>query len=94
MDIVVFKTNISFALKSFIDSCHIEVLDDPNCLSFISKNEDKRGEGHAENLMKFILEHFRSRIHSLTSSLGFLEQLSKNFELERAMTYLSVTSFN
>ena len=36
-DIVVFKTIISFALKSFMDSCPIELLDNPICLSFFFK---------------------------------------------------------
>ena len=53
-----------FALKSFIDFSPLEVLDNPNCLIFVLRNEDKRGEGHGKILMKTFLEYFQITIHS------------------------------
>ena len=41
----------------------------------------------------FISDHFHYTVHSLPSSLGFFEHISKDSELERIKTYLSHTSF-
>ena len=85
-DIIIFNKNIGFALIQYKDFCPRNILDDPYCLDFFYINENQRGKGHGKRLMKLILNHFQIVLHNLDGSLGFFEEISKKFGLEKLNT--------
>ena len=85
-DVILYNKNIGFALINYRDYCPINILNDRYCLDFIYIHENYRGKGHGRRLMNLILKHFQIIIHSLDTSLGFYEHLSKDLGLEKINT--------
>ena len=81
-DTVVYNKNIGFWLLQNKAICPINILNDPFCLDFVYINENQRSKGHGKNLMKFTLNPFQLAIHTLDSSLGFLEHIRKDLGFE------------
>ena len=87
-DFILYNKDIGFALIQYKGFCPINIQDDPYCLDFIYINENQRENGHGKRLMNFILRHFQMVIHTIDSSLGFFEHISKDLGLEKKNTGL------
>ena len=87
-DVILFNKNIGFALIQYNDFCPINIKNDPYCLDVIYINDNQRGKSHGRRWTKLILNDFPIVIHTLDSSLGFFEHVTKDLDLEKTNTDL------
>ena len=87
-DTIVYNKNIGFELIRYKHFCPINILDDLYCLDFLYINENQRGICYGMRFLKMILNYFQIVLHTIDSSVGFFEHMSKDFGLEKINTGL------